>query len=176
MTTNIFVDIKSEADKKTPILTLPLKVLPPEISTQKEQADRISTYSDKAEATVSTESPIIKTDIYRKDIIDEVSRAKANERKDVHPDELAFLTVLDFAGQEEFYDTHHIFLSEDGIYIFVFNLAEWIEGDSEDRIKGKSQNNSTKSVAYTVRPNVYVKKLYCVCLLYHKYIEPTRDH
>ena len=74
---------------------------------------------------------------YSNYIIEGVARAKANERKDVPPEELAYLSVWDFAGQEEFYDTHHIFLSEDGIYIFVFNLAEWKDGTNNNQLKGK---------------------------------------
>ena len=63
--------------------------------------------------------------IYSDELLDDVARSRRNERKDVELDDLAHLSIWDFAGQEVFFDSHRMFLCEDGIYIFVFNVEEW---------------------------------------------------
>lgn len=71
------------------------------------------------------------TTTYPKGIIDGVTKAKENKRTDIHSDDLAYLTIWDFAGQDIFFDTHHMFLTDDGIYIFVFNVEEWKENSAQ---------------------------------------------
>ena len=116
-------------------------ILYPELSEQNENGKQSSTDSYKTKAT---EIPLMGLDDkypkkIKKDIIEGVTKANANERKDVPPDELAYLSVWDFAGQEVFYDTHHLFLNDDGIYIFVFNLEEWKDAKGNHRLKGQSK-------------------------------------
>ena len=82
---------------------------------------------------VETEGITNKT--YPESIIDELAKKKETRRKDINQEDLAHLTIWDFAGQDVFFDTHHMFLTNDGVYIFVFNVEEW--KTSNDKIKGK---------------------------------------
>ena len=45
-------------------------------------------------------------------------------------EDLAYLTVWDFAGEQVFYNTHHIFLSTDCIYLVVFKLPKCLTMES----------------------------------------------
>lgn len=48
------------------------------------------------------------------------------EHEDIVP-----LTIWDFAGQRVFYSVHHLFLSDNGIYMLCFNLVMFLEKEEE---------------------------------------------
>lgn len=45
--------------------------------------------------------------------------------------EKAYLSMWDFAGEELFYATHHVFLSNDAVYLVVFDLKQCMEDRKE---------------------------------------------
>jgi len=49
----------------------------------------------------------------------------------------AHISLWDFAGQEDFYATHHVFLSPDGVFVVVCNAEKCLQGD-EACVKSES--------------------------------------
>eukprot|EP00434_Breviolum_minutum_P035558 symbB.v1.2.031477.t2/scaffold3659.1/size52467/1 len=48
------------------------------------------------------------------------------------------LQTFDFAGQEEYHMLHHIFMSNKGLYLIIFDLSLWLEAENDDRIAEES--------------------------------------
>ncbi|XP_033742427.1 uncharacterized protein LOC117328921 [Pecten maximus] len=65
----------------------------------------------------------------------------------------AYLSLWDFGGEEPYYNTHHIFLSSDAIFLVVYNLKECIEGTE------KIVDAATRRIKYWIRSAVnYAEK------------------
>ncbi|OWF37223.1 uncharacterized protein LOC110440416 [Mizuhopecten yessoensis] len=71
----------------------------------------------------------------------------------------AYLSLWDFGGEEPYYNTHHIFLSSDAIFLVVYNLMECIEGTEQ------VMDAATKRIKYWIRSavNYSEKKLSGKC-------------
>lgn len=48
------------------------------------------------------------------------------------------LQTFDFAGQEEYHMLHHLFMSNKGLYLVIFDLSLWIDAENDDRIAEES--------------------------------------
>ncbi|CAE7214621.1 pats1 [Symbiodinium natans] len=48
-------------------------------------------------------------------------------------DDAITLQTFDFAGQEEYHMLHHLFLSNKGLYLVVFDLSLWTDESGDDR-------------------------------------------
>ena len=59
---------------------------------------------------------------------DKVARAK---RKTFNREDEASVSVWDYAGDEDFTATHHIFLTTDAVYIITFNAAKLFKDQDE---------------------------------------------
>ena len=46
-------------------------------------------------------------------------------------EDTAFMSVWDYAGDEDFNATHHIFLTTDAVYILTFNVHEFFKQKSK---------------------------------------------
>ncbi|XP_021344548.1 probable inactive serine/threonine-protein kinase roco10, partial [Mizuhopecten yessoensis] len=59
------------------------------------------------------------TNFFKNDMMDVMQKSEGEEGE-----EKAYLSVWDFGGQKVFYDSHHIFLSKDAVYIVCFNVDD----------------------------------------------------
>lgn len=48
------------------------------------------------------------------------------------------LQTFDFAGQEEYHMLHHLFMSNKGLYLIVFDLSLWLDAENDDRLAEES--------------------------------------
>ncbi|XP_060080543.1 uncharacterized protein LOC132559928 [Ylistrum balloti] len=60
------------------------------------------------------------TNFFRNDMVNVIQKSEGEEEGE----EKAYLSVWDFGGQKVFYDSHHIFLSKDAVYIVCFNVSD----------------------------------------------------
>ncbi|XP_060065829.1 uncharacterized protein LOC132546145 isoform X1 [Ylistrum balloti] len=60
----------------------------------------------------------------------------------------AYLSLWDFGGEEPYYNTHHIFLSSDAVFLVVYNLEECILGSEQVK------DAAIKRIKYWIRSAV----------------------
>ena len=67
------------------------------------------------------------------------------------------LSILDFAGEEEYYAYHHLFLKNQAIYVVVFNMEHFVS-DNFKQVAAKIQNLSfwLESICSQVAPKLPV--------------------
>ncbi|XP_060080541.1 uncharacterized protein LOC132559926 [Ylistrum balloti] len=77
-------------------------------------------------------------------ILDEADKLRLAGRA-AEKDNIAYLSMWDFGGEKVFYDTHHVFLSKDAVYLLCFNVKEYQEKKNHQPILFWLQSIATYS-------------------------------
>ncbi|XP_033750651.1 uncharacterized protein LOC117334916 [Pecten maximus] len=67
------------------------------------------------------------TNFFKNDMVDVMQKSEGEDEGE----EKAYLSVWDFGGQKVFYDSHHIFLSKDAVYLVCFNVDDCLSDEAK---------------------------------------------